>query len=58
MTISVGDKLPDSTFMTMTAEGPSQVSTADVFAGNETVGKLLPKNRSKIPNIGSACRLR
>ncbi len=33
MTIKVGDKLPDATFMEMTADGPGPVSTADVFAG-------------------------
>ena len=42
MTISVGDKLPDTTFMTMTAEGPSQVSTADIFAGKTVVLFALP----------------
>lgn len=33
MTISVGDKLPDATFMEMTANGPEPRSTEDVFAG-------------------------
>ena len=33
MTIKVGDKLPDATFMEMTADGPGPVGTSDVFAG-------------------------
>ncbi|WP_417467099.1 peroxiredoxin [Maricaulis sp.] len=33
MTISVGDRIPDASFMTMTASGPNRVSTADVFGG-------------------------
>ncbi len=42
MTISVGDKLPEVTFMIMTAEGPSQVSTSDIFAGRKVVLFALP----------------
>jgi len=33
MTIKVGDKLPEATFMEMTQDGPGPVNTADVFAG-------------------------
>ena len=33
MTISVGDRIPDASFMTMTADGPNKLSTNDVFAG-------------------------
>lgn len=33
MSISVGDKLPEATFMEMTANGPEPRSTDDVFAG-------------------------
>lgn len=33
MSIKVGDKLPDATFMEMTADGPAPRSTADVFGG-------------------------
>jgi len=40
--ISVGDKLPESTFMTMTAEGPTPVSTSDVFAGKKVILFGLP----------------
>ncbi len=35
MTISVGDKLPETTFTVMGPDGPSQVSTADVFGGKK-----------------------
>ena len=33
MTISVGDRIPDASFMTMTASGPNRVTTDDVFGG-------------------------
>lgn len=33
MTIQVGDRLPEATFMEMTADGPRPVSTGEVFAG-------------------------
>jgi glutaredoxin/glutathione-dependent peroxiredoxin len=35
MTIQVGDKLPETTFMTMTADGPKPATTADIFAGKK-----------------------
>jgi peroxiredoxin len=37
MTISVGEKLPEATFRTMTADGAKTLSTADVFAGKTVV---------------------
>ena len=37
MTIKVGDKLPEATFMTMTAEGPKPTTTAEFF------GRRLPE---------------
>lgn len=37
MTIAVGRKLPDATFKTPTADGPKELSTADVFAGKKIV---------------------
>ena len=40
--ISVGDKLPESTLMIMTAEGPTPVSTNDVFAGKKVILFGLP----------------
>ena len=42
MTISVGDRLPDATLMTMTADGPNQLSTADVFGGKTVALFALP----------------
>lgn len=42
MTISVGDRLPETTFMTMTADGPNPLSTADVFAGKTVALFALP----------------
>ncbi|MEP1144139.1 MAG: peroxiredoxin [Henriciella sp.] len=42
MTISVGDKLPEATFMEMTAKGPEPVSTADVFAGKTVALFAVP----------------
>jgi peroxiredoxin len=37
MTISVGDRLPEANFKTMTADGASDLTTADVFAGRKVV---------------------
>ena len=37
MTIAVGQKLPDATFKTTTADGPKEVSTAELFAGKKVV---------------------
>jgi len=42
MTISVGDKLPEATFMEMTANGPEPVSSADVFAGKTVALFAVP----------------
>jgi peroxiredoxin len=42
MSISVGDKLPEATFTTMTSEGPTQMTTADVFAGRKVVLFAVP----------------
>ena len=42
MTIKVGDKLPDATFMEMTGDGPSPVSTADVFGGKTVALFAVP----------------
>jgi len=33
--LSVGDRIPDVTFRTVTADGPTTLSTADVFAGRK-----------------------
>lgn len=37
MTIAVGQKLPEATFKTVTADGAKNVTTADVFAGRKVV---------------------
>jgi glutaredoxin/glutathione-dependent peroxiredoxin len=37
MTIAVGEKLPDATFKTMTADGAKELTTADIFAGKKVV---------------------
>ena len=43
MTISVGEKLPEATFKTKTADGTAQdLTTADVFAGKKVVLFGLP----------------
>jgi glutaredoxin/glutathione-dependent peroxiredoxin len=42
MTISVGDRLPDASFMTMTAEGPQKVSVSEVFGGQKVVLFAVP----------------
>ncbi|WP_334176765.1 peroxiredoxin [Pseudoxanthobacter sp.] len=42
MSLKVGDSLPEATFKTMTAEGPKDVTTADVFAGKTVVLFAVP----------------
>lgn len=42
MTIKVGDKLPEATFMEMTVDGPKPVSTADVFGGKTVALFAVP----------------
>ena len=37
MTIAAGQKLPDVSFKTPTADGPAELTTADVFAGKKVV---------------------
>ena len=37
MTISVGEKLPDATFKTMTADGAKPITGAEIFAGKKVV---------------------
>ena len=37
MTIAVGEKLPEVTFTTMTADGPKPLTTAEIFAGKKVV---------------------
>ena len=42
MTIAVGDRLPEATFMTMTADGPTQISTAEAFGGKTVALFAVP----------------
>jgi peroxiredoxin len=42
MSIKVGDRLPEATFKTMTAEGPKALTTAEVFAGKKVVLFSVP----------------
>ena len=42
MSLKIGDKLPDVTFMTMTADGPSPLTTQDVFAGKRVALFAVP----------------
>lgn len=42
MTISVGDKLPQSTLTKVTADGPEPVDTADYFAGRRVALFAVP----------------
>ena len=42
MSISVGDKLPEATFMEMTEKGPEPRTTADVFGGKKIALFAVP----------------
>jgi peroxiredoxin len=42
MTIKVGDKLPEATFMVMTSKGPAKKSTGDIFAGKKVALFAVP----------------
>jgi glutaredoxin/glutathione-dependent peroxiredoxin len=42
MAIKVGDRLPNTTFMTMTADGPKPQSTDDIFKGKKVVLFAVP----------------
>ena len=42
MTIKVGDKLPEATFMTMGASGPEPTTTAEVFGGKTVALFAVP----------------
>ncbi len=42
MTIKVGDKLPQATFTTMTAEGPRPMTTSEVFGGKKVALFAVP----------------
>lgn len=42
MTISIGDKLPEATLKTMTADGAKTLSTEEIFAGKKVVLFAVP----------------
>ncbi|PHR22954.1 MAG: peroxiredoxin [Hoeflea sp.] len=42
MTISIGDKLPDATFKEKTADGMTETTTSDLFAGKKVVLFAVP----------------
>ena len=42
MTIQVGDKIPSATLYHMTADGPAEISTADLFGGKKVVLFAVP----------------
>ena len=42
MTIKVGDRLPQATFRTMTADGPAAKTTDDLFRGRKVVLVAVP----------------
>lgn len=42
MTIKVGDRLPDATFMTMGSDGPNPVSVKDYFGGKRVALFAVP----------------
>ncbi len=42
MTIKVGDSLPETTFMIMSAEGPKPAKTAEVFGGKKVALFAVP----------------
>ena len=42
MTISTGDRLPDATFTVMTSDGPTKMTTSDVFAGKTVALFAVP----------------
>jgi peroxiredoxin len=42
MAIKVGDKLPETTFMTMGADGPKPMTTAEVFGGRKVALFAVP----------------
>jgi len=42
MTIAVGDKIPSAKLKTMTAEGPKDISTDEIFGGKKVVMFAVP----------------
>lgn len=42
MPLKIGDRLPDATFRTLTADGPTTITTGEVFAGKKVVLFAVP----------------
>lgn len=42
MTLSVGDRVPEATFFTMTDDGPGKVASADIFGGKTVALFAVP----------------
>ncbi|UCG74164.1 MAG: peroxiredoxin [Chromatiales bacterium] len=42
MTIQAGDRMPEGSFATMTADGPGSISTEELFGGNKVVLFSVP----------------
>ncbi|MBO9379008.1 redoxin family protein [Sphingomonas histidinilytica] len=42
MTIAVGERVPEASFMTMTSEGPKPVASGDLFAGRKVALFSVP----------------
>lgn len=42
MTIQAGDRMPEGSFATMTADGPGSISTEELFGGNKVVLLSVP----------------
>lgn len=42
MTIKIGDRIPNVTISTMTADGPTEITTDEIFAGKKVVFFAVP----------------
>lgn len=42
MTIQIGDRIPEATLTTMTADGPKPVTTAELFGGKTVALFAVP----------------
>ena len=58
MTIQVGDKIPSVTLSHMTADGPAEISTDEIFSGKKVVLFALPGYGPEFRNqVGGAVLL-